>query len=75
MQLQPTRYRPNEITLENRRILLDHEMRIGDPVKIAGAHFGYTFVLLWHGDLSLARQHFTEALSLAEKVAYGLRYT
>ncbi len=72
MELQQSRYQPNEINLENRRILLDHEMRTGDPVKIAGAHFGYAFVLLWHGDLSLARQHFTEALSVAEKAAYGL---
>lgn len=72
IQMRQNRYRPTEEILDHRRAILDHQLKTGNPIRIASAHFGYAFVLLWHGDLSKAHDHFTEGVSLAKKHAYGL---
>jgi hypothetical protein len=71
MQMRESRYRPTATNLEHRRVILDHQIETDNPIKIAEAHFGYAFMLLWYGDLPKAQYHFNASLALSKKYAYG----
>ena len=70
-QMRQSRFRPTKANLDRRRMTLEQQKKMNNPVKIADAHFGYAFMLLWYGDFPEAHHHFSEGLAMAEKFAYG----
>jgi DNA-binding SARP family transcriptional activator len=75
MAFRRTRYVMTDAMVEERRAALELVARLGDPLELAGARFGYGFTLLWNGRLDDAAAQLREGLLVARQTGQVLLET